>query len=285
VLSGREQAAGKCRPLCPIAAVRRIKHNALMRKFTGSTCLFVAGTALVSGGAGWFAADLAQPFRRGGSEITATVNELRSRPNDYAGKRVRLTGKIDECYHWECSLCPESMTNETREANRCLPLTFRPLVAGTGFGSTEQEGVFRFSSVMLSATFDPACLRGGCLDRQVVLEDVVVNSVTKRRAGASGLWISETTKLVRVNGALASEIEASARRSGYQREVRIRTFATSGQEPRFVVCSSSYDSGETVLGAWPATLESALYAPSTLDFFRCNEVQKVNGQMVVQADT
>lgn len=268
----------------PIADIRKMKQHALMLSFTRASWPLVAATAIISGGAGWVAAEVMRSPHKAGSEIVTTVAQVRSRPDDYAGKRVRLTGQLDECYQWECSLCPEGMTSKSRNADRCLAISFRPLVNDTGFGSDEQESVFRFSSVSLSAKFDPSCWKGGCLDRQTVLEDATVNRVTKRRAGASGLWITDTNKLVRLEGAIANEIVAAARRSGYPGNPPIRAFATSGSEPRLVVCWSFPAFGEQDPGAWPLTLESALYARSTLDFFRCNEVRKADGQMVVQAN-
>lgn len=260
-----------------------MKQCASMLNLTRESWALVAATALVSGGAGWIAAKVTPSPKHTASEVIRTVAQVRSRPDEYSGKRIRLRGQLDECYQWECSLCPEGMKSKSGDVQRCLAISFRPLVNGTGFGSDEQESVFRFSSVVLSARFDPSCLKGACLDRPVVLEDSVVQSVTKRRAGASGLWIGETNKLVPLDQFTASSIETAARRSGYPDNPPIRAFTTSGSEPRFVVCWSSPAFGEQDPGAWPSTLESALYARSTLDFFRCNEVRKVEGQMVVQA--
>lgn len=239
--------------------------------------------AAVSGGAGWMAANAMRQTQHNGTEVAATIEQVRSRPNDFAGKRVRLIGRLDECYQWKCSLCPESMTNKERNADRCLALSFRPLINGTGFGSDEQESVFRFSSVVLTAKFDPSCWKGMCLDRQTVLEDANVVSVTKRRAGAAGLWVTDTTKLTQINGAAAAELRSAALRAGYPENPPIRAFTTDGPEQRTVVCWSSPAFGEQDPGAWPKTLESALYAKSTLDFFECNEVRKRDGQIVVQA--
>ena len=97
--------------------------------------------------------------------LKTDIASVRADPGKYSGRLIRLTGKLDQCSGWECSLCPESMTTATASANwkQCLPLEFRPLMQGTGFGEREQEAIFRFSSVTLVARFDPSCWQGGCL--------------------------------------------------------------------------------------------------------------------------
>ena len=244
--------------------------------------LIVLATAIVSGGTGWVSAKMFDASQHETTEVVTTIEKLHSRPDAFSGTRVRLTGQLNECYHWECSLCPEAMTNNGHGADRCLGLSFRPLVDGTGFGSAEQENLFRFSSLLITATFDPSCLKGGCYDRPSVLKDATVASVIKRRAGASGLWVGKTSKLVPLDGPEASDIIAAARRAGYPENVTIKAFTTAGTEPKLVVCWSSAASGENDPGEWPSTLESALYAQSTLDFFQCNALRKVDGQVVLQ---
>jgi hypothetical protein len=268
---------------CPIADVQTMEQFASMLNLARASWALVAATSLISGSAGWIAAKTLSPRQDAEYQVVTTIAQVRSQPEEYAGKRLRLTGQLDECYHWECSLCPDGMTSGYRNAGRCLAIGFRPLVNGTGFGSDEQESVFRFSTVVLNARFDPSCWKGGCLDRQTVLEDATVESVTKRRAGASGLWVGDTHKLFPLHGGIANEIEAAARRSGFPGNPPIRAFTTAGPGRKLVVCWSSLSFDEQDPGAWPSTIESALYAPSTLDFFRCNEVRQVDGQMVVQA--
>jgi hypothetical protein len=260
-----------------------MKQHRVMLHITRGSWLLHAASAVISAGAGWVLAKATSPAEPAGADLVTTLEQLRSRPEKYSGERVRLSGQLDECYQWECSLCPEGMPRDNRDADRCLAVEFRPLVKGTGFGSDEQESVFRFSSIVLSAKFDPSCWKGLCLDRQTVLTDATVSSVTKRRAGASGLWISNTNRLVPLSGGIASEMLATARQSGYSDKPLVRAFATSGPKRRLVVCWSSPVFSEQDRGKWPSTLESALYARSTLDFFRCNEVRRVSGRLVVQA--
>jgi hypothetical protein len=232
--------------------------------------------------AGPVGAKAPKPPRQTGPEIVATIEQIRSRPDSFAGKQVRLTGQLDECFGWECSLCPETMTDKDRDANRCLELEFRPLMEGTGFGSFEQEGIFRFSSVVLTAKFDPYCWKGRCTDRQTVLMNATVASVTKRRAGASGLWVGSRTTLSPIAGAEAAEMRAAALRAGYPDHPPIKSFTTGGVKPRYVVCWSPPMFDDKDPGKWPSTLESALYVRSNLDLFRCNEVRRIDNQLVVQ---
>lgn len=254
----------------------------MMNHFRAKNWLAAIAIALVSAGTGWVAANEMRQPRVTGAEVAATIQQVRSLPNNFAGKRVRLVGKLNECYGWECSLCPEALTTKDRNADQCLPLSFRPLVNGTGFGSDEQESVFRFSSVVLTAKFDPSCWKLTCTDRQTVLLDATVEAVTKQRAGASGLWVTKTTRLTRIDGNTASELRLAALRAGYPENPPIHAFTTAGPDRKLVVCWSSPAFGEKDPGAWPATFESALYAKSTLDFFQCNEVRKIDDRMVVQ---
>jgi len=138
--------------------------------------------------------------------VATTIRDLRSAPDRYAGKTVEVAGQLDECSGWECSLCPEEMTSENRDQKQCLALEFQPLMPGTGFGSEEQEGVFRFSNVVLKAKFDPSCWKGPCVDRQTVLVDAQVVSVGKRRTSGSGLWLGDTTSLTDITEPNASEL-------------------------------------------------------------------------------
>jgi len=245
----------------------------------------VAATFGVSGGLGWVFAKALTSGKQNHIELVTTLAEVRSRPDYFSGKRLRLTGRLSECYQWECSLCPEGPADKIKTAEQCLPLSFRPLISGTGFGSDEQESVFRFSSVAISARFDPACWKTPCLDRQTVLADAIVEKVAKRRDSASGLWLGETHILATLNGPVASAIQAAAYRSGYTNNTRITSFTTKEAHPRLVVCWSPLIFHENEPGAMPKTLESALYAQSTMDFFKCNEVRKIDGQMVVQVDS
>lgn len=269
--------------------VPRIMHPAAMPDRRSARNWLVIAAAVLGVGAGWTGASMGHD--QGGAtsssddrSIEATIAELRARPQAFAGKKVRLTGQLTECYLWECSLCPEGMTSKTVEADRCVALGFKPLIDNTGFGSEEQEAVFRFSSVTLTATFDPSCWTGPCLDRQVVLKDAIVDTVTQRRAGALGLWVNPPTAIASIGGETGARLERAGIDAGYPDTVPIRAFTTAGQEPIVVVCWSPSVIEENDPGKWPATLESALFARSTLDFFRCSRVREIDGRFVLQTE-
>lgn len=209
--------------------------------------------------------------------IVTTIRDLRSTPDRYAGKTVEVTGQLDECLGWECSLCPEKMTSKNRDPKKCLALEFRPLIPGTGFGSQEQEDVFRFSDVVLKAKFDPSCWQGPCMDRPTVLEDAQVVSVGKRRASGSGLWLGDTTELTNIAEPNASELTKAAYASGFPKGPPIKAFSVKGAQGAVVCWSPAGMEPE-----WPVTMEGALYARSKSDLFQCDKFQKLTDRWVAQ---
>ncbi|MEO8454091.1 MAG: hypothetical protein ABI454_02930 [Sphingomicrobium sp.] len=208
--------------------------------------------------------------------INSDIESLRSHPEELAGKLVRISGKLDECYEWECSLCPESMSRETANPKECMPLEFRALMPGTGFGEEDQEKVFRFSSVTLTAKFDPTCWKVPCMDRPVVLSDADVVSVQKRRSSSDGLWLGRVTALQPASSALAIVIGAEANHAGFP-PAPMKVFAVKGDAGTAIVCWTT--AGTT---SWPSSLEGALSAKSTADFYGCNKARKVVDRWVIQ---
>lgn len=255
----------------------------LMRWTRRSLALVALLVMTIGIAATWDLAARSESVPKNDSEVSTTIEQIRSRPKDFAGKRVKLTGQLSECYGWECSLCPVTMTNKDRDSEKCLALGFRPLIQGTGFGADEKESVFRFSEVVLSGTFDPSCWENGaCLDRQTVLGDAEVISVLERRSGVVGLWLQNRTMLTEISDGDAIELKSAARRAGYAEGPPIKAFQAESSDRRIIVCWSPVGVNDEP-GSWPGSLEGALYAKSTLDFFQCNEVKKVGGQFVVQA--
>ena len=267
-----------------IAAVRLPAHLVQMQvKERASVWMAVIMMALLGGVAGWVAHEALLPPSADTATTAATIEQVRGHPNSFAGKRVRLVGRLSECFSWECSLCPEAMTQQSRDPEKCLALEFRPLIPGTGFGEEQQEEVLRFSSVVLTADFDPSCWTGPCTDRQTVLTDATAVSVTKRRANRDGLWLGDYSLLHELAGPVAEKMKLAALHAGFPRNPPIKAFATGGGLQKFVVCWSSPAFNDADPGAWPHSFEGALYARSTLDFYRCNEVRNVDGQLIVQA--
>lgn len=225
------------------------------------------------------------------------ISELRKHPDKYSGQTVRISGKLTECWGWECSICPEAMTSETADAEQCLPLEFRPLMKGTGFGESAVEAVFRFASVTIDARFDPGCLHGGCTDRGTVLLDADVVATTQRRTSQSGLWLGGRTRLGPLADPVAAAVIAAAYDAGYpqgsshrekdpamaaltrQFDPQIKAFGIVGHADIAIVC---WASGGLPSFVWPDSLEGALYARSINDHYTCNEARTIKNRWVLQ---
>jgi len=212
--------------------------------------------------------------------IRAEIESLRSNPSKFAGRLVRISGRLDECFAWECSLCPETMTTASADPKQCLPLEFHALMPGTGFGEEEQEGLFRFSSVTLTAKFDPTCFRQPCLDRPVVLYDADVSSVqSRRRSSGEGLWLEAVTPLQDAAQSVAAAVRLEALKAGIPSTMPTKVFTVKGDAATALAC---WTPGATSASSWPNSLEGALYAKSTLDFYNCNKFRMVGSRWIAQ---
>ena len=209
--------------------------------------------------------------------VKADIASVRADPGKYADRLVQLTGKLDQCFGWECSLCPEAAITGRANAKQCLPLEFRPIMPGTGFGGAEKEGIFRFASVTLLAKFDPSCWQGSCLDRQVVLEDADVISVQRRRSSRDGLWLGSPTPLREAPAPVSTAILAEALKAGFPTAPEMKVFSVQGDQEMAVVCWTSVGTE-----SWPNSLEGALDAKSTYDFYQCSPVRRVEDRWIVQ---
>jgi len=213
--------------------------------------------------------------------VVTDIGSLRSSSAKYAGELVKVRGKLDECYGWECSLCPESMTTAKANPDQCLPLEFQSLVPKTGFGEEEKEGVFRFASVTLVARFDPTCFKKGvCVDRQVVLTNADVVSLDTRRSSREGLWLGEVSPLQEMASGPANEIRIAALQAGFPPEPPMKVFSVKGDENVAVVCWTP-----VMTNSWPNSLEGALYARSINDNYRCNKALQISGRWIVQTQS
>jgi hypothetical protein len=166
------------------------------------------------------------------------------------------------------------MTTANADQRQCLALEFRSLMPGTGFGEEEQEKIFRFASVTLTARFDPSCWKGPCLDRPTVLYGAVVESVQSRRSSGDGLWLGGVTPLRDAPQLESAALKAEALKAGFSANPAMKVFSVKGDLKTMVVCSS--------WGSWPSSLEGAVEAPSTIDFYGCGEFRKVGASWVPQ---
>jgi hypothetical protein len=223
---------------------------------------------------GWLIGSRLSRDPRDTKPVPVEMAALRSNSSTYAGKVVRVTGKLDQCYAWECSLCPEGMTTANADQRQCLALDFHTLMPGTGFGEEEQEKIFRFASVTLTARFDPSCWKGLCLDRPSVLYGAVVESVQNRRSSRDGLWLGGITPLGDAPQLESAALRAEALKAGFSANPAMKVFSVKGDLKTMVVCSS--------WGSWPSSLEGAVEAPSTMDFYSCSEFRNVGGSWVPQ---
>jgi hypothetical protein len=112
----------------------------------------------------------------------------------------------------------------------------------------------------------------------VALRDASIVSVHKRRSSRDGLWLGSPTPLREVGTPLSSIVRAEALKAGYPSNPEMKVFGIEGSQPdEAVVCWTSWGGH-----SWPNSLEGALSAPSTLDFYHCNRVQKLADRWVVQ---
>jgi hypothetical protein len=90
-----------------------------------------------------------------------TIGSLRSNWQRYEGMTVQVRGQVDNCNE-RCALCPEDMTTETYNNNRCLSLEFGPEISrGTLIDNQANMAMhvaFRFATITVQARFNTQCL-------------------------------------------------------------------------------------------------------------------------------
>lgn len=215
----------------------------------------------------------------GDEAAAASIREIQARPEIYAGKRVRLHGQVDACYFAGCHLCPEDARAADLDA-RCLALEFDPLRGSSGDWGADLQPAFRYADVVLTATFDPSCLRNACTDNATVLRDGRVERVTKRRHSSDG--INPGREPLLPAGGSAAEAVAAAAKQGSGADHPIAIFATSSDpdlKERAVVCRSLLPPAEGI--RWPRTWEAALLARGTEDLYRCWTARKQHGEWII----
>ena len=120
-------------------------------------------------------------------------------------------------------------------------------------------------------------LAGGMPHRQVVLRDAEVVSVQSRRSSRDGLWLAALTPLQEAPAPLSSTIRAEALNAGFPSKPQMKVFNVKGNQGAAVVCWTAVGTA-----SWPNSLEGALDATSTYDFYHCNAVRKVGDRWIVQ---
>lgn len=104
-----------------------------------------------------------------GPVIEARIADVIASPEQYGGRTLRIRGQLDACHGYVCSICPEEMTPETKDAEKCLRLSFDGFMsdedrvgpataAYTPVVGPEMEEAFRFSILTAEGEFNPSCL-------------------------------------------------------------------------------------------------------------------------------
>lgn len=169
-----------------------------------------------------------------GPVVEARIADVIADPERYGGQTLRIRGQVDACYGFVCSICPEEMTPETAEGDRCLRMGFddfevRDDVEARNLGYWQsavrlmEEG-FRFSVVTAEGRFDPSCLPPPtkadvleeivvCTDRATTFRDARVSRVHRRLASNDGLVFDRRrdAALIVASQAVAAEAEAAYR--------------------------------------------------------------------------
>ncbi len=235
-----------------------------------------------------------------------TLEALTKDWKPYDGKRIRIRGQLDNCYHG-CSLCPESMDASSIDDDslgKCVTVWF-----GTthSYGETAEEiqsaallgETYRFATVTIEATFSSNCFAGDpayyhlgtvisvCTDEgPPPLYAAHVLEVHSRKSAANGLafgWVHDVVP--------ASQEEKNGMRAAFPEE-GWRWHFNSDPEPRmFVALPNAVDRdsqkrGEEILvfgvgcvclensceNRWPTRIFWDMNSPSNP--FHCWEMQK-----------
>lgn len=154
-----------------------------------------------------------------GPVVEARIADVIADPERYGGQTLRIRGQVDSCYSFVCSICPEEMTPETADDEKCLRMGFDGFMSEEDRGRENEGGYtptpwrdieasFRFSVLTGEGEFDPSCLTrrpwppepraetGGddgvlgeiiCMDRSTTWRGVQVRAVHRRLPSNAGL--------------------------------------------------------------------------------------------------
>jgi len=205
-----------------------------------------------------------------GAPRPVTLDQLRTDPHAFAGQTVRLSGQVDQCWNMGCRLCPLDASPQRPQWERCLAIDFDRLRGGEANRGADMDAAFRYADVVVTAKFNPECLRGPCLDRASVLLDSRVEQVTRRRRSRDGL-AQRPDFLTPAPADVAKEVAELVRPTGAQAPVLpIGVFVTASDSNASRSAIACIWLGPTGSAAqWPASWEGALVARSTEDSYRC----------------
>jgi len=222
------------------------------------------------------------------SPVATTADAIRARPAEFDGNWVRLRGQIDQCTHFDCSICPEEATPADPQPERCLRLDWDRQRGTNQERGADFDPIYRYATVDLVARFNIGCFRGMCTDRSPALIDARVVAVLKRRTSAEGLVNRrQVNRMVEPPESAAAPLIALMRtgRSPGPGGPSYRALADPGDpnlERSAIVCRSVGD--PSAPGTWPTDQTSALFARSTEDRFKCFFARKTDGQWFISPD-
>jgi hypothetical protein len=204
--------------------------------------------------------------------VDVSLDQLRARPAEFAGRTVRVTGQMDQCWNMSCLICPLESTPARPQWERCIEIAFDRLTGGEGNRGIHMDAAFRYADVVVTARFDPACF-DLCLDRATVLFDARVEQVTRRRRSRDGL-LRRDARLLPVPEEVAVPLIAMFTPSQSNDPVRVFTTPSDpNMEQRAIVCRSRVYHDEPA--SWPVDWLTALVARSTEDNYECWTVRRV----------
>lgn len=220
--------------------------------------------------------------------IATTTDSIRADPARFEAQWVQLRGQLNQCTSFDCAICPEEATPADPQPERCLRLSWDRQRGSDSERGANFDPIYRYASVELVARFDGACLRGICTDRSPVLMDSKVVRVLKRRTSAEGLNDRRNIdRMVEAPAEAAAPLIAliSQGRSPGDNGPFYRVFAGTTDpniEKSAILCRSRGDGDAR--GAWPTDQNSAVFAPSTEDSFKCFFARKTDGQWFISPD-
>lgn len=221
---------------------------------------------------------------------SVTLNQLIQSPAEYAFKKVRIEGQVDNCNYWACALCPTDMTNETFDENKCLEMEFDSFGDGElGYRTSALLGeAFRFATIEMEAFFDPNCKVRSvdphkqfvCIDRVIYLKNAHVLAVHSRKSAIDGLVYWGNYEQL----SLANDSEGQAMQAVFF----VGKGWLRGGEPRFFVVIETDKSNltsdilarglgcvcieESCEGRWPTRWFSGFNSPANP--FVCSKMEK-----------